>query len=382
MEDWSVHHLSQQAEVSLGADKALSLRQYAQKLRQKHLPVIFTLRHLCKITDVDYSVLRATVERRRESANYHMFSVRKRSGGRRFIHAVSGKLFTAQQFINTDILQKIEPHPASFAFHPKGGIRKCAAMHGGARWLFQYDLQNFFYDVNEVDVFHIFKNIGYRPLLAFELARICTTTQLPEHLRGLLRPVGKGFRKAYAFYADRTRSIGVLPQGAPSSPMLSNLAARELDENLFEYADKHGFVYTRYADDITLSAGRLPEAVSVGKINRSVIGIIRRCRFMENEKKTRVAGPGSKKVVLGLLVDGDHPRISKETYKRIDRHLHATLKYGLAEVASHENFDSSFGFYNHLAGLISFVKDVDPTRWPEFNERFSRVKTPWTLEAR
>ena len=131
-----------------------------------------------------------------------------------------------------------------------------------------------------------------------------------------------------------------------------------------------------------MSAGGLPEAVSVGKINRSVISIIRRCEFMENEKKTRVAGPGSKKVVLGLLVDGEHPRISKETYKRIDRHLHATLKYGLAEVASHEKFDSPFGFYNHLAGLISFVKDVDKARWPVFSERFSRVKTPWTLEVR
>lgn len=377
MEVWPVHHLFQQASALLGAEKANLLRQYAQKLRRENLPVIFSLRHLSKVTNVDYSVLRATVERRRESANYHMFAVKKRSGGRRFIHAVSEPLFTVQQFINAEILQKLDSHPASFAFHRQGGIQKCAAMHCGARWMFQYDLQNFFYDVNEVDAFHIFKNIGYRPLLAFELARICTTTRLPKQLKGLLRPAIEGIRKTYDFYFDRFGATGVLPQGAPTSPMLSNLSARILDEKLTEYADQHGFIYTRYADDITLSTVDLHATLSVGNIHRSVTGIIRRSRFKVNDKKTRVAGPGSKKLVLGLLVDGDRPRISKETYKRIDRHLHATLKYGLAEVAAHEKFDSPYGFYNHLAGLISFVKDVDRERWSEFNERFSRVPTLW-----
>lgn len=376
METWPAHHLFKQTEAPPGAEKSLLLWQYAQKLMHANLPVIFSLRHLSRIINIDYSVLRATVERRRESANYHLFAIKKRSGGQRFIHAVSAQMFATQQFINAGILQKLKPHPASFAFHSQGGIRKCAAMHCGARWMFQYDLQNFFYDINEVDVFHIFQDIGYRPLLAFELARICTTTRLPEHLKGLLQLAGKDFRKDYAFYVDHTGLTGVLPQGAPTSPMLSNLAARTLDEKLTEYAGQHGFVYTRYADDITLSASNLPETVSVGKINRDVINIIRRCKFIENGKKTRVAGPGAKKIVLGLLVDGEQPRISKETYKRIDRHLHATLKYGLAEVAAHEKFDSSFGFYNHLAGLISFVKDVDKVRWSEFNAQFSRVKNP------
>jgi RNA-directed DNA polymerase len=116
--------------------------------------------------------------------------------------------------------------------------------------------------------------------------------------------------------------------------------------------------------------------MSIGDIHRSVVGIIRKSGFRENAKKTRVAGPGSKKVVLGLLVDGLVPRLSKETYKRIDRHLHASHKYGLAAVAAHENFDSAIGFYNHLAGLVAFVKDVDSVRWREFYEQFSIIPDP------
>ncbi|EPT0529495.1 hypothetical protein ACVNW6_000157 [Proteus mirabilis] len=99
MEIWSVHQLYQEAEASLGKESALNLRNYANNLKKRNLPVIFSLRHLSIITGVDYSVLRSTVARRRESANYRMFAIKKRSGGRRHIHAVTSELFKVQHFI-------------------------------------------------------------------------------------------------------------------------------------------------------------------------------------------------------------------------------------------------------------------------------------------
>jgi RNA-directed DNA polymerase len=184
MEAWSAHHHYREAERTLGKDRAERLRGYSQRLQRSGLPVVFTLRHLSKIVGVDYTFLRATVERRRETANYRMFAIKKRSGGRRFIHAVSGDLFLTQQFINANILRFLKPHYAAYAFHSQGGIRECAAVHCGARWIFQYDLRNFFYDVSEADVYAVFSEAGYRPLLAFELARICTTTRLPSDNKG------------------------------------------------------------------------------------------------------------------------------------------------------------------------------------------------------
>ncbi len=118
MEAWSAHQLYREAEAKLGLEAASRLRGYAEALMDSGLPVIFSLGHLSKITRVGYHVLRDTVERRRESANYRMFAVRKRDGGRRFIHAVSGELLAVQQFINSEILQKTRPHTAAFAFHP------------------------------------------------------------------------------------------------------------------------------------------------------------------------------------------------------------------------------------------------------------------------
>ena len=368
MEAWSVHQLYKEAEVKIGYNSASELRKYAQYLIHSNLPVIFSLKHLSRITKIDYKVLCATVNRRRESANYKRFSIKKRSGGERSIHSVSGQLSYVQQFLNTMILQNVAPHPSSFAFHPNGGIRKCAAMHCGAQWLFQYDLSDFFYNITEVDVFLIFEQLGYHRLLAFELARICTTTNLPKSLD----PIYVKGICAKPYVNGSSYRLGVLPQGAPTSPMLSNLAARELDERLFKFAIQNGLVYTRYADDITLSTRDLPHG-SIGNIHNKIIHIIRTCRFMENKKKTRIAGPGSKKIVMGLLVDGDKPRLSKKTYKRIDNHLHAIKIYGISETAIHENFDSPYGFYNHLMGLLSFVKDVDMKRWNEFQKKLEDI---------
>lgn len=388
METWSTHHLSQEAEVLLGKESALKLTRYSNKLKRNDLPVIFTLRHLSKIVKVDYKLLRSTVNRQRESANYRMFAIKKRSGGRRHIHAVTGELFKVQHFINSEILQKIKPHNLSFAFHTNGGIRKCAEMHCGARWLFQFDIENFFYSINESDVYKIFLAAGYRSLLSFELARICTTLCLPAHLASLIQRNAHS-RKKYKLYNPnkncsssffdeyRPKPMGVLPQGAPSSPMISNLVAKELDISMEEYADKNGLIYTRYADDITLSSSSdLPKGVSTGKIRRDIIEIIRKNHFKENRNKTRIAGPGSKKIVLGLLVDSERPRLSKETYKRITRHIYAIEKFGIEEVAKYEKFDSALGFYNHICGLISFVKDVDRERWNDFHKKISKITPP------
>lgn len=377
MEIWSAHQLLKESSPKLGDTTAKSLFKYYQNLKNKNLPVIFTLRHLSKITNVDYLILRKTIMRRREMANYRIFSIRKRSGGWRYIHQVTKELFQVQQFINSEILQKLSPHPASFAFYSNRGIKACALKHCGARWLFQYDLKDFFYTINEENIYKIFHKNGYRSLLAFELARICTTTYLPKNLLCYIHQQYDNFNLgSYKFYANTQK--GVLPQGAPTSPMLSNLVAFNLDESLFKFANEHGLIYTRYADDITFSSYKEFYTKSERfNIHKNIIKIIKQHDFLVNPKKTRIIGPGARKIVLGLLVDGEKPRIPKETYKRIERLLYASNKYGLIDVAKHENFDTPYGFYNHLTGLLAFVKDVDNARWIELSKLFSTVENPF-----
>jgi len=361
MESWSVHHLSEKAKKEGMGDNAMSLCEYASQLREKNLPVIFTLRHLSIITSISYKLLHDTINRKRERANYTLFRIHKRRGGYRFIHAVNGELLYIHKFINEEILQKIPTHSCSYAFSREAGIKKCADMHLGCRWLLKFDLQDFFTSINESNIFKVFSDLGYSALLSFELARLCTTLHLPRKQKSYLVK-----NTALNFYADKTSLpyspqplLGVLPQGAPTSPMLSNLVACALDKELNAYARCLGFVYTRYADDLTLSAVELPPRMSISKIVFDVYQIIKTNHFIPNKSKTSIQGPGSRKLVLGLLVDGMESKVSKNMRHRIDRNLHAISKYGVVQVAEHEGFDSAYGFSNHMAGLLAYVKDVD-----------------------
>jgi len=118
----------------------------------------------------------------------------------------------------------------------------------------------------------------------------------------------------------------------------------------------------------------LPPKKSIARIKREIISIIRKNGFSENCEKIRVAGPGAKKLILGLLVDGEKPRLTKELRKRIDRNLYSIEKFGIKAVASNDGFDSVYGFFNHISGLMSFIHDVDIDQWENFYSRFQKIK--------
>ena len=396
METWSTHHLFQKTTVQLDSETAARIQRYANQLRSQKLPVIFSLAHLGKITGIEYEFLHRSVSRFSDYENYQYFTIKKRSGGRRTIHAANKKLFVIQKFINNEILQKVPPHPASFAFHSSGGIRACAAMHCGCKWLIKFDLKDFFYTIAEPAVFNVFLEMGYRRLLAFELARLCTTTFLPDYLVHYVKynnSMGNPFlsffsnmkmndglvcvqeafeeEKKYPYTAQKR--IGILPQGAPTSPMLSNLVARRLDNSLFDYAQRNGFVYTRYADDITFSSTILPPSKSISLIRKEIVFLIRKNGFSENTNKFHVSGPGARKMVLGLLVDGENPKLTKHFRKKIDSIFYSIDKYGIDSVASHYSFDSVYGFLNHITGLMAFINDVDKCFWDSLQSRYKEL---------
>lgn len=375
MDNWSAHHVYRVASDRLGNAAAEDLARYTQRLRRRGLPVVYTLGHLAQITGVRYKTLQESVARRREAANYRLFNIRKRSGGKRSVHAVSRELARVQQFINEEILQRVQPHAASYAFHPSGGVTRCASAHCGARWLFQYDIEDFFFNINEIDVYDVFLGFGYRRLLAFEMARLCTTLRRPDAQWTLKLAPGLAWMEyppVYNFYANHW--LGVLPQGAPSSPMLANLVCRRLDEKLTGLTDKFAMVYTRYGDDIAVSCARaLDRRSEVPHVHRRMRECIQSEGFTLNARKTRISGPGARKLVLGLLVDGDSPRLSKYSRHRIERLLHACETYGLVKTAKHEGFDSPTGLHNHLGGLTAYALDVDPSLGARYRSRFALI---------
>jgi hypothetical protein len=327
-------------------------------------PPVLTLRHLAALTDTDYMLLRG-IAMRSHLEPYRLFRISKRrahDGERRFrvIAVPEPGLMKVQRWIAQRILAQVRPHHASVAFSKGDKLVEAARPHCGARWLIKLDVSNFFESINETAVYRVFRSLGYQPLVSMEMTRLCTRLGSDTHYRLRRRWLRTERRTRIGVY--EARRMGHLPQGAPTSPMLANLAVRLFDEAVQEIADAHDLSFTRYADDIALSSldvefGRERCAEVIGKVYAKMgeFGLA------PNATKTRVTSPGARMIVLGLLVDGDSPRLPREFRANMRRHLHYLCRDGanIADHASARGFDSITGMKNHVFGLAMFARQIE-----------------------
>jgi RNA-directed DNA polymerase len=259
-----------------------------------------------------------------------------------------------QKWLVKKVLNCLNPHPDSYAYQLRRSIRACATRHLGARWLVKADLHDFFHSINERSVYRVFVSVGYSPLISLELARLCT------RLSGRALVDSSTSRQDYPAIPNyHSTHLGFLPQGAPTSGALANLVARRLDERLSAYAVAHRLVYTRYADDLTFSSGGEFRRGHAAAILQKANLVTAECGFALHHRKSRIVPPGARKIVLGLLVDGDRIRIRKESRSRIITHVRGVEKFGLSAHRVKRGFSSSFSFILHVEGLLSFAQDVD-----------------------
>jgi RNA-directed DNA polymerase len=275
-----------------------------------------------------------------------------------------------QRWIAQNILNTIDPHPANFAFTPRRDLVAAAQRHLGAKWLLKMDVRRFFESISEPQVYRVFRSLGYGALLSFQMARICT--RLPERRRtASIRSRGRGD----AGLPYRPQDPGHLPQGAPTSPMLANLAMRTLDVRLSAIAQSSGWTYTRYADDLAFSTR---DKASRGITIRLAKRVARELEFAgltNHREKTSIAPPGARKILLGVLIDTDHPRLTRAFRNNVETHLFALMndKIGPAAHRQSRGFASTIGMRRHIEGLIAFAHQVDQKYAATLYARFNAV---------
>ena len=326
------------------------------RLEKNELPKIADANALSKALELSIARLRWLVYHREvdSGTHYHRWTVPKRDGRPRLISAPKPDLKRCQAWIAEKITEHLPVHGAAHGFLGGRSTVTNASAHVGAEVVVKLDLEDFYPTITTARVKGMFRKAGYGEQVAAILALLCT-----ESPREQIAIEGKTYHVAIG-----SRS---LPQGAPTSPSITNAICLRLDSRLAKMAAKLGFRYTRYADDLTFSWHTEGEA-PVGQLLRIVNEIVYDEGFAVHRKKTRVMRSGRRQKVTGLVVNRDGPARKARVPRTLVRQLRAAIENReLGRPGKGESIEQ-------LRGLAAYVHMCDPKRGKEFLARLDRLE--------
>ena len=327
-------------------------RANVEKLQQLGLPLLATPADVAAAMGISIPRLRwlAFHHEAATRTHYVRFTVPKKSGGTRELAAPHRDLRRCQEWILRNVLDKLAVHDAAHGFARGRSTVSNAASHAGREAIVNTDLKDFFPSITFPRVLGMFCGMGYSPAAATILALLST-----ECPRRTVEYCGTTYHVATGPRA--------LPQGACTSPALSNRAARKLDARLAGLTQKLGWTYTRYADDATFSAGG-EAAKTTGYLLARIRHISQNEGFAVNETKTRVSRRNTAQLVTGIVVN-QHPAVPRKLVRRLRAILHRAESEGLAT----QNRDRHANFESWLAGMVAYVSMVNPSQGRPLQEK-------------
>ena len=287
------------------------LRSDEAQLARYGLPLWHTEAELAAALDLDVKALRSfsTHSARDRRAHYVTFAIPKRSGGERLIMAPKTRLKRLQRQLNALLVTKLPVSEYAHGFLGGHSVRTNAEPHVGKNVILRLDITDFFGAIHFGRVRGLLIAFGYGYSVATVLAALMT-----EAVR---QPVMIGETRFFPPVGPR-----VCPQGAPTSPGLSNAVVVKMDRRLAGLARRYGFAYTRYADDLTFSGNDVAGAHALRLLATRVV---EEEGFAVNERKTQVRRNGSRQMVTGVVVN-DVLGLSRQDRRRLRAAIHHYVK--------------------------------------------------------
>jgi len=286
--------------------------------------------------------------------HYDRWLIPKSNGKLRLISAPKPKLKAAQRWIARNITERLPVHGAAHGFLSGRSTLTNAAAHAGAAVLVKFDLRDFYPTITMPRVKGLLRKAGLNEQVATVLALLCT-----ESPRDVL-PVGNEVQ----YVATGPRS---LPQGAPTSPSITNALCLRLDLRLSGLAAFLGCTYTRYADDLTFSFSTAEGASHIGRLKSGVARIVTDEGFALHTEKTRVLRSGRCQKVTGLVVNA--PSVAAPP-ARVPRAARRRLR---AAIHNREQ-GRSRGDLDSLHGWAAYVFMTDPDNGRELLEQVAKLR--------
>ncbi len=326
-----------------------------ERLQSNNLPLCNSHEAIAQAMGVSVKGLRFLAFSRKKS-HYIRFQIPKKTGGNRKISAPTHLLKKTQKWILENILEKIQLHEAAHGFRLKHSIVTNAEHHVGKEVIINIDLKDFFPSISYRRVKGLFKSFGYSETASTIFGLICTEPKIKEvEVNGKIE-----------FLLSWTQRY--LPQGAPTSPAITNVLCRRLDRRLHSMAKQYGFDYTRYADDLTFSASG-ESLDNICNIFQNTRFIVEQEDFEINEQKTRVIRKFRQQEVTGIVVN-EKLNISREKLKNFRAVLYQIEKDGLEG----HNWGQSDDIISSIEGFANFVSMVNPEKGAKFQEQIDRIK--------
>lgn len=308
-------------------------------LVRNHLPIIENINHLIKIFELTDKQEVLFFYPKNRSKLYKIYKIPKRNGGERIIESPCKVLKQIQVAINKVILNRFNMSNSACAYIKNKSIVDNAKPHVGAKIIWKFDIKDFFNTITLKQVVGQFRFFGYGKNVSRYLGYLCTNDKY------------------------------VLPQGAPTSPTLSNLVCIKLDARIRGYASTKNLNYTRYADDITLSSNDEINNITVNKIKYVIMEIIKEEGFVPNYDKCKIYKKGSRLQITGIVIN-DKLSVKKCQIREVENAIRYIRKYGIENHINYliknslffvDNDDNDVvnKYLNHLFGLCYYICMVD-----------------------
>ncbi len=257
--------------------------------------------------------------------HYRTTTIPKRNGGFRKLSVPDDILKLIQKSITEKLILPVGISKYAKAYYPSCSISKNAKPHINKKIVLNLDIFKFFDSISYITVKDkVFPSIVYAEPLRILLAILC-------------------------YYHNG------LPQGAPSSPAISNVIMYEFDELVGKWCESQGIAYTRYCDDMTFSGDFNPSTVI-----SFVRSELKKQGFLLNEQKTKIQRDGKRKSVTGVVVN-EKLSVPVEYRRRLRQELYYIGKFGVQEHIKKANIEISPNEYiQHLLGQINYVLGINP----------------------
>ncbi len=304
---------------SLSEEEKQSRLTLVKNLYANNVPVIIDLKHLAGLLGLKQAILASMIHS--PKSFYRAFKIPKKRGGFRDIVTPYKSLLEVQQWIVENILSQFPIHDKAYAYVKNRNIALNAKEHIGNAQMLKIDIKDFFHSIKIPRVRELFNRVGYSKEVAGYLTKLCCLN-------------------------------GALPQGAATSPMISNIILKTLDKRLSELTIPLGITYTRYADDLVFSGVYIPHHLEV-----FIQSKIEAYGFSINHQKTKRYEEDDRKMVTGVVVGDIKIRLPKVKRKEIKLEVYYLKKFGILDQVNRYN---DIFYIDRVLGRLSFWKQIEP----------------------